>query len=81
MTSAETNTGHLEVRQLSLRLGDRQVLQDVSIDFWPGHVRALIGPNGAGKSTLANTVMGLAGYADFDGDILLDRQSLTGVSG
>jgi Fe-S cluster assembly ATPase SufC len=65
----------LEVRRLSLRLGDRLVLQDVSIDFWPGHVHALIGPNGAGKSTLANTVMGLVGYTEFDGDILLDGQS------
>ncbi len=67
---------HLEVVKLSLKLGNQMILRDVNIDFWPGHVHALIGPNGAGKSTLANTIMGLTGYRDFEGDLLLDGTSL-----
>ncbi|MFH1681016.1 MAG: ABC transporter ATP-binding protein [Candidatus Eisenbacteria bacterium] len=71
--------GHLEVRNLSMNLGGKPILQDVTIDFWPGHVHALIGPNGAGKSTLANTIMGLDGYREFEGDVLLDGESLRDV--
>jgi Fe-S cluster assembly ATP-binding protein len=68
--------GHLETRDLSLKLGNTQVLNGVTLDFWPGHVHALIGPNGAGKSTLAQAVMGLPGYNTHDGDILLDGESI-----
>jgi Fe-S cluster assembly ATP-binding protein len=73
------NQGHLEIRDLSITLGSKPVLRNLSIDFWPGHVHALVGPNGAGKSTLAATIMGLAGYERFDGDLLLDGESLRGV--
>jgi len=71
--------GVLEVKNVSLRLGDTRILNNLSIDFREGHVHAVIGPNGAGKSTLANTIMGLYGYTDFEGDILLDGTSLKGV--
>ncbi len=46
------------------------------MDIWEGHVHAVVGPNGAGKSTLANTIMGLPGYRAFEGDILLDGESI-----
>jgi Fe-S cluster assembly ATP-binding protein len=69
----------LELRDVGLELGGRPILNDLSVDFWQGHVHALIGPNGAGKSTLANTIMGLPGYTHHSGDILLDGESLRGV--
>ena len=48
--------GILEVKNLTLSLGNRKILDGVDIDFWQGHVHAIVGPNGAGKSTLANTL-------------------------
>ena len=69
----------LEVRDLTLQLGDKQILNGLTAEFWEGHVHAIIGPNGAGKSTLANAIMGLPGYTDVRGDILLDGVSLRGV--
>jgi len=75
-----SRNGHLEVRNLSLCLDGRKILREVNIDFRAGRVHALIGPNGAGKSTLASAIMGLAGYRDFEGDILLDGQSLKRLS-
>ena len=39
-------------RSLSLRLGNRQIIHDVSLALCGGEMTALIGPNGAGKSTL-----------------------------
>ena len=43
---------------VSLDLGGRRILDDVSVDFSPGSVHALIGPNGAGKSTLLGVLAG-----------------------
>jgi len=71
--------GILELRNITLALGGKPVLNNLSADFWEGHVHALIGPNGAGKSTLASTIMGLPGYTHHDGDIIFDGESLRGV--
>src|SRR5665647_3628100 len=71
--------GILELRDITLELDGKPILNNLSVDFWEGHVHALIGPNGAGKSTLANTIMGLPGYTHHSGDILLDGESLRGV--
>jgi Fe-S cluster assembly ATP-binding protein len=71
--------GVLEVKDVTLTLGGKKILDRVSIDFWEGHVHALCGPNGAGKSTLANTILGLSGYTEIEGDILLGGESLKGV--
>lgn len=48
----------LEVNNVSLRLGERTVLNDVSLTCTKGSVTALIGPNGAGKSTLLDVMAG-----------------------
>jgi len=68
--------GVLELRDVSLKLGDKQILSGLTVDFWEGHIHALVGPNGAGKSTLANTIMGLPGYTHIEGDIILDGESI-----
>ncbi len=68
--------GILEIRNVTLRLNGKNILNNLNVDFWEGHIHALVGPNGAGKSTLAYTIMGLAGYREFEGDILLEGQSI-----
>ena len=70
----------LETKDVSLSLGHKLILDELSIKFWPGHVHAVVGPNGAGKSTLASTIMGLSGYTQFDGDIVFQGKSLKGLS-
>jgi Fe-S cluster assembly ATP-binding protein len=72
--------GILEIRDLTLELGGKAILDGLSVDFWEGHIHAVIGPNGAGKSTLASTIMGLHGYSHFTGDIRLDGESLRGLA-
>jgi iron complex transport system ATP-binding protein len=49
----------LSARDLHVRLGERDVLDGVFLDFAPGMVTAIVGPNGAGKSTLLNCLAGL----------------------
>jgi ABC-type hemin transport system ATPase subunit len=48
----------LAAHHVTLRVGRKALLNDVSLAFNPGEVLALIGPNGAGKSTLLKAVAG-----------------------
>jgi len=70
------NTSILALANVTLRLGGKPILNGLSIDFWDGHIHAVIGPNGAGKSTMANTIMGLAGYGGYEGDLIYQGQSI-----
>ncbi len=45
---------------LSLHLGKRQIIDNVSVALRGGEMTALIGPNGAGKSTLLRLLTGLS---------------------
>jgi iron complex transport system ATP-binding protein len=48
---------HLD--RVGMRYGERQVLQDISLDFRAAELTAIAGPNGAGKSTLLGVMAGL----------------------
>jgi len=64
--------GGIEVRDLTMRRGDRVVLRDVSFVVPRGKVLALVGASGAGKSTLLRCLNRLAepesGTIELDGD-------------
>jgi Fe-S cluster assembly ATP-binding protein len=67
----------LSVRNLSVAVDDKPILQGLSLSVPAGEVHAIMGPNGAGKSTLSYTLAGREGYevtggtATFDGEDLL----------
>lgn len=64
-----------ESRALSIVLGGRRVIDDVSVQVRAGELVALIGPNGAGKSTLLG---GLAGdITPAEGDVRIDDADVT----
>ena len=48
----------LRVQDLSVRIGDNNILQNVNFHLHCGQLMALIGPNGAGKSTFLKAVLG-----------------------
>ena len=48
----------LRVARASVLIGNRAILDDVSLRLAPGSVTAIIGPNGAGKSTLLGVCSG-----------------------
>jgi len=49
----------LNVCSLSQTLGQKKILDKISIEAEKGQTVALLGPNGAGKTTLLKTIMGL----------------------
>ncbi|MGA1205649.1 MAG: heme ABC transporter ATP-binding protein [Opitutales bacterium] len=48
----------LEAESISLSLGRREILKDVSLQLTPGKVTAILGPNGAGKTSLLRILSG-----------------------
>ena len=50
----------LAARNLTKRLGRREVVSDVSFELAPGEVFGFLGPNGAGKTTTIRMLTGLA---------------------
>jgi Fe-S cluster assembly ATP-binding protein len=67
----------LEIKNLHVSAGDKQILKGVDLHVRAGEFHALMGPNGSGKSTLANAVMGHPNFEVTEGQILLDGEDIT----
>ncbi|MEM8824332.1 MAG: ATP-binding cassette domain-containing protein [Pseudomonadota bacterium] len=68
----------LELRDLSVGVGDATILHDISLRVPPGEAHVLLGPNGSGKSTVLSAIMGLPPFEVTGGDITYDGASLVG---
>ena len=63
----------LEVKALSARLGQKQVLEDLSFSLEEGRWLMIAGPNGAGKST---AVKAMTRGVDYQGSILFEGEDI-----
>jgi Fe-S cluster assembly ATP-binding protein len=66
----------LEIKNISVSVNDRPILEGLSLNVKAGQVAALMGPNGSGKSTLAYVIAGKPGYEVQSGEIWLDGENL-----
>ncbi len=67
----------LEIRNLHVAAGDKQILRGLDLTVERGEVHALMGPNGSGKSTLANAIMGNPAFEITEGTIIFRGQDIT----
>ncbi|RDI95470.1 ABC transporter ATP-binding protein [Meiothermus sp. QL-1] len=64
----------VELERFSVRFGEFQALEEVSLEVPPGAFVAIVGPNGAGKSTLLKALLGLERGALRDGPTRVSGQ-------
>ncbi|MCT9932782.1 Fe-S cluster assembly ATPase SufC [Planotetraspora sp. A-T 1434] len=70
----------LEIRDLHVAVGDKEILRGVNLTVRPGETHAIMGPNGSGKSTLAYAIAGHPKYTITSGSVLLDGADLLDMS-
>ena len=68
----------LSLKSVSLKLNNRQILKDVSLEINEGEIVSVIGPNGAGKSTLLNVLSG--DISPDSGNTTYDNKQLNKIS-
>src|SRR6478672_9603558 len=67
----------LEIRNLHVSAGDKQILKGLDLDVGKGEIHALMGPNGSGKSTLANAIMGHPNFEVTEGQVMFKGEDIT----
>ena len=70
----------LEIKQLSVAVGGKEILHDVSLTIKNGETHVLFGPNGAGKTTLLMAIMGFPKYQITKGNITFKGKDITRLS-
>ncbi|QQG49389.1 MAG: Fe-S cluster assembly ATPase SufC [archaeon] len=70
----------LEIKGLRASVDGKEILKGVDLAVSQGETHALMGPNGSGKSTLAYTLMGHPKYQVTSGDVLIDGESIIGLT-
>ncbi len=71
------NVPLLSVENLTVRLGQRLVLDSVNVDLYEGEHLRVTGPNGSGKSTLFNAITGVVPVEE--GRIMFDGRDITSL--
>src|SRR3979411_748980 len=70
----------LEVKNLQVRVEEREILHGLSLTVNLGEVHAIMGPNGSGKSTLSHVIAGKPGYEVTGGEIQFNGEDLLAMA-
>lgn len=66
----------LEVKNLNVKVNQKEILKDFNLKVNAGEIHAIMGPNGTGKSTLASVIAGKKEYDVTSGEILYNGKNL-----
>ena len=67
----------LDIKDLHVKVGDKEVLHDINLHIGEGETHVLLGPNGSGKTTLLMTIMGYSNYTITEGKIIFKGEDVT----
>jgi Fe-S cluster assembly ATP-binding protein len=70
----------LSIHDLHASVGDKPIINGLSLEVPAGEVHAIMGPNGAGKSTLSYVLTGREGYEVTGGTATLGGEDLLGLA-
>ena len=68
----------LEFRNVSISIGQTQIIENISVAFSKGRISVIVGPNGCGKTTLLQCLNGISRIST--GTILLDDRDYLSFS-
>jgi len=80
MEKKEASGNILEMRQITKEFPGVVALNKVDFELKPGEIHAIIGENGAGKSTLMKVLSGVYPFGSYEGDVLLNGETVQFLS-
>ncbi len=73
LIKVKTLKGGIEVKNVTLTIKEKTIIQDLSFTLTPGESMGLMGHNGAGKTSLCRLLLGI--WSPSSGQVLLDGQN------
>lgn len=67
----------IEIRNLSVNIDGKRILNDVNLRIGKGETLVLFGPNGSGKTSLLKTIIGVPQYRVESGKIMYRGEEIT----
>ncbi len=68
----------VELINVFLKLEDRMILNNVSLEILKGSISVILGPSGAGKSSILKMILGL--WKPLQGNVLINGKNVAGLS-